>query len=202
MDLSKIEKLYSDNFKEFGYDAKSVGWGTKEKQYLRFSKLMQVVVDKNTKFTINELGCGYGELIKFLQSYKFNFNKYYGYDISQEMLAGFKAYIPDNNYELFLSPLIKTHADYTIASGIFNVKFNSDDLLWENHIKNTLQNMFEMSKIGMAFNLLTTYVDFRRENLYYADPVFYFDFCKKHFSRKVNLIHDYDLFEWTIHVYK
>jgi len=202
MDLSRIEKLYSDNFSNYGYDARSVGWGNKEKQYLRFSKLMQLLKNEKEIFSINELGCGYGEFLKFAENHKLVISRYYGYDISKEMLEGFKKYITGQNYELFHSSIIQTPADFTIASGIFNVKFNAVDSEWEDHIKNTLQNMFDMCTVGMAFNLLTSYVDFKNEDLYYADPTVYFDYCKKKFSRKVNLIHDYDLFEWTIHVFK
>ena len=44
---------------------------------------------------------------------------------------------------------------------------------------------------GLAFNLLTTYVDWRKDDLYYADPGRYFDFCRRELSRYVTLVHDY-----------
>lgn len=55
---------------------------------------------------------------------------------------------------------------------------------------------------GIAFNLLTSYVDYKDDNLFYADPGEYIDFCKKELSNKVNLYHDYDLYEWTLLVLK
>ena len=44
-------------------------------------------------------------------------------------------------------------------------------------------------------------------NDYYLDieekiPNEYIDFCKKELSSKVNLYHDYDLYEWTLIVLK
>ena len=54
----------------------------------------------------------------------------------------------------------------------------------------------------MAFNLLTNYVDYKDEDLYYADPTYYFEYCKNQFSKNVSLLHDYDLFEWTIIIKK
>ena len=50
LDLSKVEKLYSDNIKKFGNKAESVGWGTQEKQDLRFIKLLSVVDQKGNSF--------------------------------------------------------------------------------------------------------------------------------------------------------
>jgi len=57
---------------------------------------------------------------------------------------------------------------------------------------------------GFAFNMLTKYSDreYMKEYLYYADPLFIFDYCKRNFSKKVALIHDYELYEFTILVRK
>ena len=43
---------------------------------------------------------------------------------------------------------------------------------------------------------------FMQDNLYYADPLFIFDFCKRNFAKNISLIHDYDLYEFTILVTK
>ena len=43
MDLSKIRDLYEGSLKQFGVESRAVGWNTKESQYLRFEKLLQVV---------------------------------------------------------------------------------------------------------------------------------------------------------------
>ena len=111
VDLSKVSKLYSDNIKAFGIDAKSVGWGTKEKQDLRFEKLMDVVLDRDSAFSINELGCGYGGLIKFCEAQKIQILEYFGYDLSVEMINAAKKYIGAPNVKLFQSGTIHTKAD-------------------------------------------------------------------------------------------
>lgn len=199
VNLSKIEKLYSENLEKFGIDSKSVGWNSPESQILRFDKLMSVVEDPlHQEFSINELGCGYGELYKYCQINNYRIGQYNGYDISEKMLEAANRYISNNKVNLIKESSVKTKADYTITSGIFNVKFEEQKENWETYIKNTLKNMFENSEKGIAFNLLTKYVDFEAENLYYADPAYYFSFCKKELSKYVNLLHDYKLYEWTI----
>ena len=52
--------------------------------------------------------------------------------------------------------------------------------------------------------MLTKYSDkeYMRDNLYYADPLFIFDYCKRNFSKQVALLHDYGLYEFTILVKK
>lgn len=203
LDLSKVEQLYTDNIRKFGNKAESVGWGTQEKQDLRFLKLLSVVDQNESSFSVNELGCGYGELVKHCARNNFKLGEYFGYDISEEMLSNAKDYLADfENINLFKSSNLSSMADYTIASGIFNVRFDNGIQDWEEHIKSTLRDMFEHSKKGIAFNLLTKYVDFEADNLYYADPACYFDFCKTELGKRVNLLHDYPLYEWTITVFK
>ena len=97
-----------------------------------------------------------------------------------------------------------TKADYTVASGIFNVKLNTPVVEWEEYILDTLETINALSKNGFAFNVLTKYSDpeFTHPDLYYADPLFCFDYCETHFSRFVALLHDYPLYEFTILVRK
>ncbi len=62
--------------------------------------------------------------------------------------------------------------------------------------------MAKLSRLGIAFNCLTTYVNWKEDHLYYADPFEFFDFCKRNISRYLCLLHDYPLYEWTMLVYK
>ena len=62
--------------------------------------------------------------------------------------------------------------------------------------------MAEQSRIGFSFNLLTSYVDWEEDHLYYGDPGVFFEYCKRKHSRFVTLLHDYPLYEWTIAVRK
>ena len=53
---------------------------------------------------------------------------------------------------------------------------------------------------------LTKYSDADRmtecPDLFYGDPLLFFDFCKRNFSRNVALLHDYGLYDFTILVRK
>ncbi|HAI76542.1 MAG TPA: SAM-dependent methyltransferase, partial [Microscillaceae bacterium] len=57
---------------------------------------------------------------------------------------------------------------------------------------------------GFAFNALTSYSDleFRKQELYYSDPLYLFDYCKKNFGKNVALLHDYNQYDFTIIVKK
>ena len=87
-------------------------------------------------------------------------------------------------------------ADYLIASGIYNVKFDYTEAQWLSYILYALEVMNQKAIKGFAFNMLTRYSDkeYTRSDLYYADPLFIFDFCKRNFSKHVALLHDYGLY--------
>lgn len=201
--LSKVEKLYTDSLKEHGVSSKAVGWSTGDGQKLRFDKLVEVIEDKNEAFNVNDLGCGYGAMFEYFEKYGFNITKYYGYDISEDMLKTAKEQIgKSEKVELFQNSKLQTKADYSFVSGIFNVRFEGDNESWTKFIEDTLKDLDKNSIKGFAFNVLTSYVDYKEPHLYYADPMYFFDFCKRNFSKKVSLLHDYNLWEWTIIVKK
>ena len=60
------------------------------------------------------------------------------------------------------------------------------------------------SRLGFAFNCLTGYsdADRMRPDLYYGDPLWFFDLCKRKYARNVALLHDYGLYDFTIIVRK
>jgi hypothetical protein len=196
--LTKIKDLYEGNLSQHGVSSKAVGWKDQESQLLRFEKLVEVIPGGTDSYTVADWGCGYAAMYDFLREKKPGCKKYNGYDISADMLHKARELHPADDLELIQSADVSTSADYTFVSGTFNVKFSESDEAWSTHIKETLQKLAVKTTRGLAFNLLTTYVDWKQENLFYADPMEFFDFCKKNLSRKVTLIHDYPLYEWTM----
>jgi SAM-dependent methyltransferase len=201
--LAGIEALYTANLAEHGTHSPSVGWPDADAQQLRFEKLAYVIeVDApREEITVNDWGCGYGAMFRYLDERPdVRIDRYYGYDISAEMLQAARAFVEDPRAHWIESADITEDADFTFVSGTFNVRMQASDQGWQRYIEDTLRTIAARSHRGFAFNLLTTYVDWRKEDLFYADPAYFFGFCKEHFSRYVTLLHDYPLYEWTIAV--
>lgn len=205
--METVEKYYSEKINKHGRTSEGVDWKDEEGQILRM-KQFEKLFEENRKFSLNDLGCGYGKLAEYLDNKGYNFD-YNGYDISEEMIKNAKEYcknIKNKNIEFYKIDNVSEMkiADYIVTSGIFNVKFNYEEKIWEEYIMRTIEEMNKKSKYGFAFNVLTSYSDkeFRKNNLYYANPLYYFDYCKKNFSKNVSLIHDYNLYEFTIIVKK
>jgi SAM-dependent methyltransferase len=198
---NNIAMYYQDKIEAFGPTHKGVDWNSVESQELRFSKLSQVLSSEN--FSVIDYGCGYGALHDYLSRHHKNFD-YIGFDWSDAMLREARCVHPESSSCHFTSETIDESCDYSIASGIFNVKLEETSENWHQHILSTLCEIDRISKKGFSFNILTSYSDAEKQSqkLFYADPCIFFDFCKKNFARDVALLHDYGLYEFTIIVRK
>jgi SAM-dependent methyltransferase len=197
--LKRTASYYSDKIKSHGATARGVDWNSAESQILRFAQLLKLC-DSNASFSINDYGCGYGALATYLSSLGYDF-QYSGFDISAEMLVSArKLHLGQSRITFVGDHTLLPTADYTVASGIFNVKQDASNDDWHSYVLHTLHKLAEQSTRGFAFNLLTRYsdADRMRPDLYYGDPLELFDYCKQHFSRSVALLHDYPLYEFTI----
>ena len=196
--LENVNRYYSGKLEAHGATARGVDWSSAESQRLRFAQLLRLC--GKGPFTINDYGCGYGALSDYLIEEGYSF-EYCGFDISAQMIARANELHSTAAQVSFVSEERGlTAAHYTVASGIFNVKLQTPTAEWTDYILSTLEAINALSVRGFSFNVLTKYSDpeFLRPDLYYADPLFFFDYCKTTFSRYVSLIHDYPLYEFTI----
>jgi SAM-dependent methyltransferase len=198
----KVSSYYTSKLEQHGDTHSGVDWNSTESQNLRFQQLMMIHQRSGAKspFSINDYGCGYGALIDYLNSNDYTFT-YCGFDIAESMIkSATQRYIDNANVQFLVSDADLAPADYTVASGIFNVRLDVSNSDWQAYILDTLQKMWGLSAVGIAFNCLTSYSDkeYMRDDLYYADPCFLFDYCKKHLSKQVALFHDYYLYEFTM----
>jgi SAM-dependent methyltransferase len=201
--LQRVNNYYSQKIIANGPTPQGVDWNSIESQNLRFEVLSNVV-NLDEPFSILDYGCGFGSMLKYFNQ-KYSEFKYTGFDISQQMIDEALKLNSDNPSSQWVTNLNENYKfDFTIASGIFNVKLETPDIVWLDYIINTLHKLDECSLKGFSFNILTKYSDkeYMKEYLYYADPLYIFNYCKLNFSKNVALLHDYDLFEFTIIVRK
>ena len=201
--LTEVAEYYTSKLAEHGETPRGVDWNGEEGQILRFEQLCKIV-DTANYFSINDLGCGYGALYDFLSSKNEGFS-YSGVDVSDSMIRAAEQRYKDKPQARFvLASEPDQVTDYGVASGIFNVRMGRSDDEWRSYLEATLDVLDRTSRVGFAFNCLTSYSDKdkMRDYLYYADPCVLFDLCKRRYSRNVALLHDYGLYEFTILVRK
>lgn len=203
-DLNKLGEHYSKLVTEHGDDPRSAQQTDRATQEKRMEILAGVGDLRTAK--IFDFGCGTGHLLNFLKGHCGYAGEYLGCDLTEEILGVARKCHPEAKFirRDVLAEGIGEEVDFALVSGTFN------NLIGDNwgFITSALGAMFPSVKQGLAFNLISSYVDFFDKGLYYADPEAVFRFCKEKLSTRVTLRHDYQIkagvlpYEFTVYVYK
>lgn len=196
--LQQTRQYYDGRLAAHGPTARGVDWNSEESQRLRFRDLARLV-EHDPDASVLDYGCGYGALRSYLRE-RGHRGPYAGFDISERMIEAARAASADETAAYSSDRSSLEPADYALASGIFNVKQQASDDEWHRYMLETIQDLAAVSRRGFAFNVLSRYSDpaRRRADLYYADPLELFDYCQRHVSRFVSLLHDTPLYEFTM----
>jgi SAM-dependent methyltransferase len=195
---ARVAAYYTDKLLQHGPTPRGVDWRDRESQEVRFAGLARIF--DGSAGSVIEIGCGYGALYGYLRRSGFDLD-YTGYDISDEMIAAAKqACAGDVSAKFEVGSIPRQHADYCVASGIFNVRFDIPDERWRSYIFDTLDSMAKFADRGFAFNCLSSHCDRdRREpRLYYADPGEILNCCVARYGRRVSLLHGNPPYEFTV----
>jgi SAM-dependent methyltransferase len=197
-DRKRIVSRYSDRFKEYGIDLRTINPGKWNKLEIQHH-IHASIGDLNNK-TILDIGCGLGHYYQFLLNKGLKIN-YIGYDIVGDFIKTNQERFPNAIFEQrdISCDEIVHKADYAVMCQVFNNRYengNNDEV-----VKNALRKAFQAVSIGVSLDLRTNYVNYREDHLYYFSPEEYFTFAKS-LTPFVMLRHDYLPFDFTIFLYK
>ena len=189
MDDKKIRDHYQSLFEEHGISEKAVQYTDKYSQYARFFFLTQFIQKGSS---ILDVGCGLGDLYSFLQANDF-FGSYHGIDIVPEFIdhcnVQFSEHSKANFSHIASNKDYPSGYDYLVLSGVFNNKREDN---WE-FLCSTLLKMFKACEVGITFNCMSSYVDYKDKQLFYCAPEDIFTFVKDELNGHPTLVHNYVL---------
>jgi SAM-dependent methyltransferase len=189
-------KIYSDTLAKHGDAPEAVHWRGVTQRY-RF-KVLTEIADLETA-SILDYGCGKGDLLPYLveQGYR---AQYTGFDINPELIALGRRKYPAARFEVkdIEQDAVDEQFDYVLISGIFNNRVADN---WS-MMTAVLRRAFACARHGLAFNAISTYVNFEDSAMYYADPAEVFRFCMSELSRNVTLRHDNLPYNYSVYVYR
>lgn len=206
-DIDNTNKRYSQRFDQYGHDQKSVGWGEKGRQIERFKILLDSLKLKpNQSYRIADIGAGFGDLFKFLNSTDITVGSYVGYELVKELVdEGQRAYGHDPIFKLlnkdFLEEKTLPNAQIDVAfmSGCFNFKLlDGNNYIY---IEKCLKKALELSAIGISANFITNRVDYEEDYIFYSDPKKIIDIAYG-LSSRFTVDHSYFPFEFTVAIFK
>ena len=201
-----LKAHYGELYRRFGASPQAVQWSSRETQERRFDVLCDVIGQGDS---VIDLGSGLGDLLGYLRRAKGFSGRYLGLDF----VPGFveharQTYAADESASFaefdVTRETLPDGGDVIVASGIFN---NETEDNW-GFLTSTLERMFAAARKVVAFNALSTYVDYRDAGLYYCDPLRLFDHVQRHVAPLVSLRHDYRVkpssipFEFSMYLFK
>ncbi len=205
MDIrSTQEEYYRNLFRNHKGSSMAVSTESMEHKKLRYSKISKIFEDDNN-FSLHDVGMGLADFKKFLLSQYPSKNIIYsGSDILPEYCEQAKITFPKDNFFLRdISEITSSDIyDYVILSGVFHQKRNISIPTWENFLEKMISSAFSMCNKGIAFNVISPFVDFYQPEVYYCNLPKLLFFIDGSLSRFFSIHHDYALFEFTVFVYK
>ncbi len=204
--LDPVKNYFQNLIEQYGGAPSAMDYNSAYAQETRFEQLAKVIVP-DKPYSVLDFGCGYGAMAEWFRRSGYDFAHYYGYDIVEKSLGvGQKIYSGDQQVSFHSSLDEIPVCDYLVASGVFNMKLGADYDAWTDYVIDSLETFNQKTSRGFSVNFLTSYSDAdrmaERPDLYYADPCRMFDYCRRHFSRNVALLHDYKIWDFTILVRK
>jgi len=189
--LDPVARIFGRSVEVYGPEHKALAWTDPERMLRRFQIFAGLIshLGEDQPISVNDLGCGYAPMFdSFGDLPALKNGRYYGYDISPEMVKMAKKRIPDPRCEFILSHTATHQADYSFVSGTYNMKMYAGDGEWTRMVEESLAHLWSQTRIGLGFNMLSTDNPGRENTLYYGDPKHYLDFCRRELSINAQLV--------------
>lgn len=196
------EAYYTRAISRHGAEPLGVDWRCAASQEMRFVQLLKAC-DFSAPFSLNDLGCGYGALVGFLRKRHAGAAiDYVGIDLSPAMIAAARRLWRRTRF--MVGSVCPGIADYSVASGIFNVKLDQPRAVWERFVTATLRDLHAASRRAFAVNFLAPTAPGQPAvtALYRTAPAPWIRYCERELGGGVDLIADYGLREFTLIVRK
>lgn len=214
--LEEISKAmierYSTRYNDMGYDAKTLGWGSKEQQEFRFREAISFINFDRPK-SVLDIGCGFGDLLALLIAEKKSISKFIGWDINPDLIKEasvvWKSTTVPNEFSVV--NLAEYACDLPIVDvafmiGVLNLNFGED---FDNYSYSELfiKNAFSAVKEVLVVDFLSTNLtpDYPKEDfVFYHNPSKMLEFALT-LTPNVVLKHDYSPIpqrEFTLYLFK
>ncbi len=141
------DSFYRAALERYGHNAQGAHWESARTQRVRFGVLRRLLPADLSGLTLVDVGCGLGDLFRYLESQGDRPGTYIGIDVVEPMVE--IARLRTHQDVFLLDALCDTlpAADYYLCSGAMNT-------LTPEETKVFIQRCFAASREGFVFNLL------------------------------------------------
>lgn len=192
-------RFFEEKLAAHGATPRGLDFNSTEAVHGRYRQILRALT-VTSGFSLNDFGCGYGGLVSYMQAKGYSDFDYFGYDVTDAMIVKARQGHVDPRVRFVTGDQTELRrADYTVASGVFNIRLETPRDDWATYVRDCLTAMYDRSTVAMSATFLTSYSDKdrMRDDLYYPDPAEMFAFAKS-LSRNVAVLHDYNLYDFTV----
>lgn len=205
----KIADHYQQCFEKHGDTPKGLDWDNQENLDKRYEVMLELLPNGDRDFypTLLDFGCGYGGFFNYIKENHNNHISYTGIDINENTINKAKELYPEVDFKLkdINSKIDENNIgifDYVICNGVFTVRRGLTQDEMSKFLCDTLDKLWFRCDKGIAFNLMSTLVDWKRDDLYHVSMDQICQYLVDNFSRNFIIRNDYGLYEYTIYLYK
>ena len=203
--IEDLRKYWDENVLRHGDSPKAFDWGSRESQYKRFNVLSEIL-PKDEPFTVLDVGCGLGDLWKWMATRFDRPFSYTGIDISPKMIQLAQEKVQRRilfpvtfKVHDMAEPLAERY-DYVLLSGTLNKRIAEEEeqTAWARRV---IRNCWDAAEKGLAFNMLSTYADHTAPDDYQYNPCKILKYSMS-LSRWAKLDHTYMPHDFTIYLWR
>jgi SAM-dependent methyltransferase len=204
--VADFRKHYAARFALHGATSRGVDWGEPSKLPVRYAKMLDVIEPGATSgkpVSLLDAGCGYGGLLGHAKAKGLALD-YTGIDVVSEMINHARGAHPDAQFlvgDVFSLSQAQSY-DYAVCNGILTLKLEASLADMDRFARRLVQKLFSLARRGIAFNVMSSYVDFTGPNGYHKSPVEMLAWCAAELSPRIRLDHAYAPYEYTVFVYR
>ncbi len=194
-----VQSHYRALVQKHGDSHVSAQYSSRESQEARFAVLTSIGELSGQRLL--DFGCGCGQLAEYLSVRGVRCH-YTGVDVVEEFFDICRQKFSQHRFGTW-ADFEAERFDYAIVSGVFNNRIADNQEFFES----TIATLFQRVDKGIAFNLMSRYVDFEDTCLWYTSPELVFGYLKS-LTPFVTLRHDYVVkpggvaFEYTVYAYR
>lgn len=199
-----IVAVWEEWLSKHGDSASGVGWPRGDAE-LRYQVMLDLIRPTAERVSLLDFGCGASHLLEYIRRRGLERIEYSGLDLSHAFLALSRSKFPDVTYYqtdvLADQPAPLPAFDYIVMNGLFTIRASFSRETMFDYLCEMLRHVSRHMRVGLAFNVMSTQVDWQRDDLFHVplDPLL--TFLATEISRHVVVRHDYSLYEYTVYVY-
>jgi 2-polyprenyl-3-methyl-5-hydroxy-6-metoxy-1,4-benzoquinol methylase len=210
-----LKDYYTRTFEQYGATAKGVDWGNEQELLARYDKMLAVMqkdfMAPKENVSMLDVGCGWGGLLRRVQNLNISL-EYSGIDVVNDMIVHGRTEFPQAEFihgDVFEMAQDDAY-DFVVCNAILTQKLEVSNIEMEQFARKLVKKMFALCRHGIAFNMMSTRINFMVSNLYYQNPSELFSWLLTDISPRVRIDHGYSslanrsgkFYDFTVYVYK